>query len=277
MDLPEELIHAWNITVVPIHIHFGEQTYLDRQTIDEDTFYRLIEEAGEIPKTSQPSVGEFVEIYRELAQKADALLSIHISARLSGTHASAVQAAELVAQEIPVTVFDSWSGSAGLGFMALEAARMAHNGTSLSQAVERLKWMRQVMRIYLMLDNLRFAQMSGRVTFVQHMMASMLRLKPIVTVRDGILEPVDRVRTRQRALERLVALVAEEYGHGPVHVAVVHARAPETAQRLLALAQERLSLASHMVTPLSTAVAVHLGPGTVGIVAYPADQGGHTG
>ncbi len=274
MDLPETLTRSLNITVVPIHIHFGEETYLDRQTIDEATFYHLIETRGEIPKTSQPSVGEFVEVYRDLARETDAILSLHISSRLSGTHASALQAAALVAEDVPVTVFDSQSGSAGLGFMAMEAARMAQAGVPLPEAVEHLSWMRQAMRIYLMLDNLKFAQMSGRVTFVQHMMASMLRLKPIVTVRDGLLEPADRVRTRQRAMERLVDLVAAEYGHVPVHIAVVHARASAWAEELLRHAQARLNVASHLITPLSTAVAVHLGPGTVGIVAYPAQKGG---
>ena len=128
-----------------------------------------------------------------------------------------------------------------------------------------------------MLDNLKFPQMSGRVTFVQHMVASMLRMKPIVAVREGRLEPADKVRTRQKALDRLVALVAEEYGDVPVHLAIMHARAPETAQKLLELARSRLQVVSEMVTPLSTSVAVHLGPGTTGIVAYPATASGGEG
>ncbi len=238
MDLPQEWVEQYGITVVPIHIHFNGDTYLDRVTLSEDDFYRLIEERGIIPKTSQPSPGEFVEVYRKLAPEADAILSVHISSRLSGTYESAVQAARMVADEVRVEVFDSWSGSGGLGFMVLEAARMAEAGASLEEALERLAWMRDAMRIYLMLDNLKFPQMSGRVTFVQHMVASMLRMKPIVAVREGRLEPADK---------------------------------------LLELARSRLQVVSEMVTPLSTSVAVHLGPGTTGIVAYPATASGGEG
>lgn len=269
MDLPREWARSLDITVVPIHIHFRDKTYLDRVDLDEDTFYRLISEREEIPKTSQPSVGEFVAVYRRLASKVNAILSVHISSKLSGTYTSAVQAAAMVKDEVRVEVFDSLSGSGGLGFMALVAARMARARESLEAALEVLSRMREGMRIYLILDNLKFAQMSGRVTFVQHMVASMLRLKPIVGVKDGLLVPVDRVRTRRVAIERLVGLVADEYGEHPLHVAVVHAKAVDAAQALLEQAQKRLRVISHFMADLSPAVAVHLGPGTVGIVAYP--------
>ncbi len=274
MDVPPGYAEKWGIRVVPIHIHFGEETYLDRVSLSEVAFYRLIETRGTIPKTSQPSVGEFVTAYRELAEQenAEAILSLHISSKLSGTYASAVQAAALVQDTVPVRVFDTLSGSAGLGFMAVEAARQAQAGATIDEVWEHLTWMRDVMRIYLMLDNLKFAQMSGRVTFVQQMVASMLRVKPIVAVRDGLLQPADRVRTRQKALDRLVDLVAAEYGEVPVHVALVHARAPETVAQLAARVRERLNARTLWHASLSTAVAVHLGPGTVGIVAYPATR-----
>lgn len=272
-DMSPEYIEQYGIQVVPISIHFNGDTYLDRVTLSEDDFYRLIEERGIIPKTSQPSPGQFVEVYTALAgQGAEAILSLHISSKLSGTYESAVQAARMVEDRVHVEVFDTFSGSGGAGLMALRAARMAEAGKSLDEALEYLAWMREVMRIYLMLDNLKFAQMSGRVTFVQQMLASMLRMKPIIAVRDGELVPADRVRTKARAMDRMVQLVADEYGHGPVHLAIMHARAPATAQQLLALARERLDVVSEMVTSLATSVAVHLGPGTVGIVAYPATE-----
>ncbi len=273
MDLPAEYIERHGIEVVPISIHFNGETYLDRVTLSEEAFYRLIDERGIIPKTSQPSPGQFAEVYTALrGAGAEAVLSLHISSKLSGTYDSALQAARMVADTVRVEVFDSWSGSGGLGFMALEAARMAEAGKSLDEALARLAWMREVMRIYLMLDNLKFAQMSGRVTFVQQMVASMLRMKPIIAVKEGELVPAERVRTRARALERMVGLVADEYGDRPVHIAVMHARAPETARRLLDLARSRLTIVSEMITSLATSVAVHLGPGTTGIVAYPAQE-----
>ncbi len=272
MDLPQDLVEKYGIVVVPIRIHFGEETYLDKVDLSEDDFYRLIEERGIIPKTSQVTPGQLVEAYERLYQEGiREILSIHISSHLSGSYDSAVQAARMVAHKIRVIPFDSLSGSGGLGFMALEAAKMALEGKPLKRALQRLERMRDAMRIYLMLDNLKFPQMSGRVTFVQQVVASMLRLKMIVAVRAGHLVPTDKVRTRQRALDRLVQLVAEEYDRRPLHIGSMHAKAPETMQRLLNLARKRLNVVSEITTSLATSVAVHLGPGTVGIVAYPAD------
>ncbi len=271
-DMPPEVVEQHGIRVVPISIQFGDETYLDRVTISEEDFYRLIEEKGIIPKTSQPAPGQFLQAYSAVAEEgAEAILSIHISSKLSGTFESALQAANMARDRIRVEVFDSLSGSAGAGFMVMEAARMAREGKTIEEALERLAWMRDRTRIYFMLDNLKFPQMSGRITFVQHMVASMLRMKPLITVEDGLLVPVERVRTRTRAMQRMADLVAEEFGDRPVRLAIAHARSPETAQQLLAMARERLNVVADMVLPLAISIAVHFGPGALGIVVCPVE------
>ncbi len=271
-DMPPEVVEQYGIRVVPISIQFGNETYLDRVTISEKDFYRLIEEKGIIPKTSQPAPGQFLQVYSALAEGgAEAILSIHISSKLSGTFESALQAAKMARDRIRVEVFDSLSGSAGAGFMVMEAARMAREGKAIEEVLERLAWMRDRTRIYFMLDNLKFPQMSGRITFVQHMVASMLRMKPLITVEDGLLVPVERVRTRARAMQRMADLVAEEFGDRPVRLAIAHARSPETAQQLLAMARERLNVVADMVLPLAISIAVHFGPGALGIVVCPVE------
>ena len=271
-DMPPEVVEQYGIRVVPISIQFGNETYLDRVTISEKDFYRLIEEKGIIPKTSQPAPGQFLQVYSALAEEgAEAILSIHISSKLSGTFESALQAAKMARDRIRVEVFDSLSGSAGAGFMVMEAARMAREGKAIEEVLERLAWMRDRTRIYFMLDNLKFPQMSGRITFVQHMVASMLRMKPLITVEDGLLVPVERVRTRARAMQRMADLVAEEFGDRPVRLAIAHARSPETAQQLLAMARERLNVVADMVLPLAISIAVHFGPGALGIVVCPVE------
>lgn len=271
-DLPQHYVESYNIKVVPIVIHFGEEVYLDRVTIDAATFYSMIEEHQALPKTSQPSPGDFTTAYREIAAAAegdrDQILSIHVTGKLSGTCRSAQLAAEMVKDEIPVTVFDSLGGSAGLGFMCIEAARMAESGASLQEIITRLEYMREEINIFLTLADLRFAQMSGRVGRLQGTLASLLNVKPIIFLEDGIIDALERVRTRRRAINRMLELTAQRVGDSPINLGVMHAETLEEAQELLAQAQEMLNCQESYVNDLALGLAVQFGPGTLGIVSY---------
>ncbi len=271
-DLPQQYVVRYNIKVVPIVIHFGEEVYLDRVTIDAQTFYGMIDEQRALPKTSQPSPGDFTAAFREVAAAAegdgDQILSIHVTGKLSGTCQSAQMAAEMVKDEIPVTVFDSLGGSAGLGFMCVEAARMAEAGASLEEIVSRLEYMRKEINIFLTLADLRFAQMSGRVGRLQGTLASLLNVKPIIVLEDGIIDAQERVRTRRRAIDRMLELTAQRVGDSPVNIGVMHAATPVEAQELLAQAQKMFNCQESYVNDLALGLAVQFGPGTLGIVSY---------
>lgn len=269
-DLPQNYLHRHNIQVVPIAIHFGEEVYLDRETIDGPTFYRMIEERQALPKTSQPSPGDFATAYREIAAAGDTdqILSIHVTGKLSGTCSSAQMAAEMVKDEIAVEVFDSLGGSAGMGFMCIEAARMAEAGASLQDIVTRLAYIRGEVNVFLTLAELRFAQMSGRVGKLQGTLASLLNVKPIVLLDDGILDVRERVRTRGRAVDRMLELTAECVGDSPVNLGIVHAEALEEAEALLAQAQEMFNYQECYVNDLALGLAVQFGPGTLGLITY---------
>ncbi|MDW8102122.1 MAG: DegV family protein [Anaerolineae bacterium] len=268
-DLPPDFYKELDVTVVPINIQFGSETYLDGIEIDRETFYRKINEMGMIPTTSQPSVGQFLEVYEKLAREATDIISIHVTGKLSGTCRSAEMAAAEVADKVRVHVFDSLSGSAGLGYMVLEAARMARAGASVEQILERLRVLRDRMNIVILVVDLRFARMSGRVGKLQSALASLLNVKIIVTAEGGLLELKEKVRTTARAVDRMVEMFKEKLGtEAPVNLAVVHAQAPDEGLKLMERIKGLFNYREIFLTDLATSLAVHFGPGTLGLVGY---------
>lgn len=257
-----------SLHLIPIHIRFGQDSFREGVDIDEASFYARVDAENHIPQTSQPSPGEFVDLYRQLSKDYDAILSMHVTAKLSGTYQSAVLAAEMVKDAIPVYPFDSACGSAGLGFMAAETLEALAAGQSIEQILARLELVRKRMHILLTPATLKYAQMSGRVSALGSVIASLLDVKPIIALQDGALVAGERVRSRKRALEHMVHSVTEQLNGAPARVAVVHARAPEDAATLANMARQTLNCNEVWLTPLATSIAVHLGPGTVGIVAY---------
>ncbi len=268
-DLPAELIRQHAIQVVPVHIRFGTQVYQDRVDLDSETFYKLVNERGELPATSQPSPQDFTAAYQAVVGQTDAVLSIHLSSKLSGTYQSAVLAANAIVDKVKVHVFDSWGGSGGLGFMCLEAARMAEAGKTLDDIVRRLETIRAHMNIFFTVSNLEFARMSGRVGRLQSVLAAWLDIKPVIGVDEGLMNVVERVRSRKRALDCMIELMRNKVGEANINVAVIHAQVPEEAQALLERIRREFSCVETYWHDLALGVAVHLGPGTLGLVAYP--------
>ncbi len=273
-DFPPGWVETYQVHIVPFRIHFGEKTYLQGVDLSEDEFYRRIAEEQVIPKTSQASPQQLEDTYTRIAQPGDTVLSIHVSSKLSGTFESAVIAARKLRGKIRVLPFDSKAGAAALAFMCKEAREMDRQGRTPEEILQRLETMRERLRIILSMDTLEYARLSGRVKATQALLASALRLKPIIELEDGALIAKGKVRTRARALAHVVQRMKEEMGQRLTDVAVVHARAPQAAQQLAASAQEALNVRTLITTTLSTAVTVHLGPGTVGLVAYPV-EGSH--
>jgi len=270
-DLPQELMEQYRIQVVPVPIQFGVETFLDGVTIDQATFYQRVEQDGVLPTTSQPPPNAFIEAYRRLADQADEIISIHVTGRLSGTLNSAVMAAEAVADNIKVYVFDSWAGSGGLGFMCLDAARMAEADKSAAEILERLEEKRPQVNHLFTLASLKFAEMSGRVNKIQGALASLLNIKPIIRAEGGLMEMAAQVRTRKKAVERVIEMARERVGDATVNLAVIHAQAPEEAAQLLEQAKSALHVSETFVHELALSLAVHFGPGTLAIVTYPAE------
>ncbi len=274
-DGAADLLPAWEkefgINTIPVNILFGEKSYLQGVELDNEGFYKLVDESKRVPKTSQPSPHQFVEFYRKIAQKGDTILSIHITAKLSGTYASAIAAAAELKDEFNVIPVDSACGSLGIGLMCREARKMERAGKSVEEIVAYLENIKNKIRVILTLDTLEYAKMSGRVKTLQAALASLLNVKPIAVLRDGDLNMAERVRTRKAALDRVIEMAKEEFGNKPVYLAVVHARDLKSGQSLLDDAKSHFNHKETMLGELSISIAANLGPGTVGLIIYPIE------
>jgi DegV family protein with EDD domain len=271
-DMPAGWEKEYDIFVVPINIQFGDKTYLQGVDLSNEAFYEMVEASGKIPKTSQPSPFQFKEFYQGMANPDDTILSLHVTSKLSGTYESAVAAARELGGKFNIIPFDSGAGSAALGMMCREARLMERAGAATQQIVERMYQIRRNVEIILTMDKLDYARMSGRVGTLQAALASALNVKPIVVLRDGLLDVAERVRTRSKALDRVLELLLNRFDKEPVHVAAVHACDLASAQALFERARKAFNIRELILTELSVAVAANLGPGTVGLIVYPAGE-----
>jgi DegV family protein with EDD domain len=270
-DILPSWAQEYGIETIPVNILFGEKSYLQGVELDNEGFYKLVDESKRIPKTSQPSPHQFVEFYRKIAQKGDTILSIHITAKLSGTYASAISAAEELKGEFNVIPVDSACGSLGIGLMCREARKLERAGKSVDEIVQAIEAIKSKVRVILTLETLEYAKMSGRVGTMQAALASVLNVKPIAVLKDGVLNMAEKVRTRKAALDRVISMAKEEYGDKPVYLAVVHARDPKSGEALLEEAKSHFNHKETMISELSISIAANLGPGTVGLILYPVE------
>jgi len=265
-DVPEELLEKYDIRVVPINIQFGTETYQEGIDIDRPTFFRKLEEV--IPTSSQPSPGQLVEVYRSLAVDGHSIISIHVTSKHSGTYQSAVLAKSML-PEADIKVFDTLSISIGTGYQVLAAARAAEEGKSMGEIIQLLEGIRSGMYLYLTPATLKYLQRSGRVGKLSGALGALLDLKPVIKVEDGVLEAFQNVRTRGKALDRLVELTAEAVGTTePVKLGIPHAQAPAEAEELRQRLESTFNCDEMHVVDLCCSLTVHGGPGVIAIVSY---------
>jgi DegV family protein with EDD domain len=271
IDMPPDWERAYDINVLPLNVAFGNEMYLQGKNFTHQDFYRLVEEKRMIPKTSLPSIGQVQEFLRSIANPGDTILSINISSKLSGTFSTVETAARDLSEDFKIIVFDTLAGSAAQAFMAREARLLDRAGAALPEIVERLEKIRQRVNISFTLDTLDFAYLNGRINALQNLVAAAFQVKPIIELRDGLLEITDKVRTRHRALERVVQKLCDHVGGRPIYAAVLHAADPETAQTLYQTVRERLNVVESFIGDVAIPIAANLGPRAIGVVAYPID------
>jgi DegV family protein with EDD domain len=267
-DLPSELARTRSITIVPLTLNFEGESLLDGIDITPADFYRRLPSATTHPTTSQPSAGRFAETYAALLKDHDAIVSVHISEKLSGTYASARQGADLT-DPSRVHVIDSELASMSLGLLTLAASQLAAQGADAKSIETKVLAMRDQVQTYFSVATLEFLRRGGRIGRASALLGSVLQVKPVLCIRDGLVTPLERVRTFDRALTRVIELVrAVDRGQG-VCAIVGHADAEDAAERV---ARELEPIAETlMIQPLGPVVGAHAGPGVVGVGCYPAD------
>jgi DegV family protein with EDD domain len=273
-DLPAEWIQEYQIDIIPINVHMDDEVYLEDVDLTIDQFYSWIEKTGRIPKSSQPSPQQMMDLYRKIAQPGDVVLSIHLTSKLSGTYESAVIAAqELQEEPYKIIPFDSLAGTAIQGYMCREAREMDRRGADIDQILYRLQEIREEAEVIFTLDSLEFALKSGRVQMLQSILASLLSIKPIITLKEGTLQIAHKVRTRKASLEYILQEMADRMGENVIYAAIMHAHDQVTALEISERVNEFLKIKEIFIEEVSIAIATNLGPGTIGIAAYPVKEG----
>lgn len=266
-DIPKPLAEELDIAVVPLTVHFGDEEFKDGVDLELSEFYRRLHAGGQ-PRTTQPSPADFEAVYRRLQADADAIVSVHLSSELSGTMQSASIAAAMDGIDVPVHVVDSRSASLGIGMLAVEAARMAKAGASAEDIVQHLEAMVARQKVLFLVDTLEYLQRNGRIGRAQAFVGGLLNIKPLLTIDDGVVAPLERARGRAKARARLLELVTQGAQGQRVKVAVMHADALEEAESLASELRSRLDVEELVVGQLGATIGTHAGPGTLGVVFY---------
>jgi len=262
-DLPPALAEELGITIVPLYVRFGDETYRDRVDITEDEFYQRLMNDPVHPSTSQPTPQDFANVYRELSKQADGIVSIHISGKLSGTCNSALQAKELVAAECPVEVVDSEMVSMGLGLLATEAATIANSGKGLQQVVEEVKQSISSTHVWALFDTLKYLALGGRIGKAKALLGTILNIKPILVVKDGEMAPASQARTRAKGIGMLYDYVNTVTDIQDL--SVVYSTTPDEAQVLADRIGAIFDRSRIRLARLGPVLGVHAGPGALAV------------
>jgi DegV family protein with EDD domain len=266
-DIPPALIEKYQIVVVPLYVVWGQEQLLDGQEIDSTTFYARLERDPVHPKTSQPTPADFARAIEGTG--ASDVVVITISGALSGTYESALGAAAMV--DLPVHVVDSFSLSMGLGWQVLAAAREREKGGGVQRIVSEVQRIRNRMSLLLTVDTLEYLHRGGRIGGAAKLLGSVIQLKPLLGINHttGTLEAVERIRTRKKAIRRLVDETFRRVdAEKSTHVAIVHAAAIEDARSLQQEIAEKYKPKESVLTEITPVLGVHGGPGLIGICAY---------
>lgn len=275
-DIPRETRERLGIRMVPLKVMFGSsESYLDNIELQPDEFYQKLKRSQVLPTTSQPSPADFFDVFKSLIDEGKTVVSVHLSAALSGTYQSAMIAKSMLDEDgDKVTVIDSRSASYGYGMIVVAAAEMAARGASADEVVAEVQRLRKELRLYFVVDTLEFLQKGGRIGKAAAVVGSLLNIKPILTIDDeGGISPVDKVRGQKRAMSRIAELLEADLGSRPIDLMI--ALTPgfdDTAKEMSAMLKSRFTVRHYSETAIGPVIGTHAGPGTVGVFAVPASS-----
>ncbi len=268
--VPQELLERYNIHVVPFHVVWDGRVYTDGVDLTPGEFYRFFDQNKAFPTTTQPSLADFIRTYARLSEEAEGIVSIHIPEELTG----AINVARVAAKEaasVPVRVVDSRMATMAQGFIVLEAARTAAAGGTLDEVVSAAEALIARVDFFATLDDLKHLHRGGRIGEAATLLGSKLRINPILSLAHGRVRVLGVVRTRPRAVEKMIEMMEEKVGQSPIHVSVFHGDALEEAQRIGEEIQSRFDCVEFYVTEFTPVMGAHTGPGVIGLAFY-ADE-----
>src|SRR3954470_18928715 len=272
--LPSEVIARHGIHLVSLYVNWNGRTDRESDLADYDAYYDFLRSGGELPSTSQPSLGDFLAVYDPLVANGDDIVSIHLSGGISGTVRAAEQARDLLIERgMPaekMVVIDSLTGCAGHGFMSIAAANAAADGADMAGAVEAARKVREDLQLLVMVDTLEYLRRGGRIGAVRGWIGATLKVKPILTI-EGEMQPVERVRTAGRAFERLVAHLERRRENGCDWFAIQHVQALPEAERMAERGRAIFGRDPELISEIGPVIGTHTGPGILGVTGLSTD------
>lgn len=266
--LPEDLIQKYNMHVIPLLVNWGGESLRDNVDITADQFYARLQTEKEMPTTSQPSPGDFLEIYKKAAETADSIVCVTISSELSGTYASAIAARDMM-DGFPIEVVDSKSTIMGLGFITLAAAEAIAAGADHKEAAAKASALVPRMRLLFVVDTLEFLHRGGRIGGASRYMGTLLSIKPILALADGKVTPLDKVRTKKKALAKMLSIAENDLrGQTNFRIAVQNAAAPADGSKIVNEVKKKFGLTDVIQSDISPVIGTHVGPGSIAVVYY---------
>jgi len=260
-DLNEDQQQAAGITVVPLNVRFGDQVFKDHVDLTGDDFFARLKTSPQLPKTSQPPVGEFEEVFRHHRKAGDEVVAVTISSKVSGTYGAAEMAAKSVDPE-HIEVIDSLTASMALGFLALEGAKLAQTGAGRAAVADRIKSLVPKARVLAAIDTLTYLERGGRIGRARALLGSLLNFKPLITLQDGEVAPLGRARGRVQAIDRLVELLRRDGRLS--NLAVLHGAALADAERLRERVAGSYPGLDIPLTETGAVIGTYTGPGVIG-------------
>lgn len=276
-SIPESLIETLKIHWVPYYIHRGREVLRDLVTVQREAFYRWLPSAEELPQTASPGPGDYLQLYERLAEEEGVreIASIHMTSKGSGAFQAATLAASTLREQLPelrIEVIDTLNVSMCQGWMVIEAARAALESRSLPEIVEQVKEMIPVTSMIQTADTLKYLYMGGRIGRAKHLVGSLLQIRPLIGMEEGVIVPLGQARSRRKAYQMMAGMVEAAVGPGgKIKIAYVHAAAQEETEKIRELVEQRLTCVESLIAELPPALGVHTGPGTAGLCFYPVN------
>ncbi|SHF50772.1 DegV family protein [Desulforamulus putei] len=266
-DLPEDLYQKYSISRVPLKVLIGTEIYRDGIDITTEQFYNRLQQ-GEMAGTSQPSPGEFAQVFESLTADGSQVICLTLSSQFSGTYQSARLAAGMV--KGTVEVIDTKSATRGVGLMAMAASRAAAEGKTLDEIKALVHGLIPKMKVLFLVDSLHYLERGGRIGKAQAFLGSLLNIKPLLCVKDGIVYPYEKIRGKNKGLERIIQIAEQDTGGAEIVCAVVDGNDPEARETLYQKAKERLNCREIWQGDIGPVIGSHVGPGVSGIIYYRA-------